>query len=193
MLVLPLPSPWCSDTRDIVRHAVAPDTLSWLREAGSITARLRARWPALAVEVLDEGLRSPAADEGECLGLAADAACWVREVRLQVPGQVLVRARTVIPDWGGHNPWQAVATLGRRPLGELLFSLPGLQRSPLEFAWVGLRPQAGTERALATPARRRVHRRGGAPLLLTEAFDFLAAPVTGAIRPAVAPPAPHSV
>lgn len=158
---------------------VAPsaDAQSWLLEAGSITARLRHDWPNTQVTVLDEGLQTPHAEECGRLELQPCAPCWVREVRLHAAGQPLVHARTVIPQWGPGNPWQELEKLGDRPLGELLFQLPGLQRSLLEF---GITPPdtlyGCVNQAMSRPARRCTYTRHGALLLLTEAFDFLATP-----------------
>lgn len=155
---------------------VAPsaDAQSWLLEAGSITARLRHDWPSTQVTVLDEGLQTPHAEECCRLELQPCAPCWVREVRLHAAGQPLVHARTVIPQWGPGNPWHELSKLGQRPLGELLFQLPGLQRSPLEFGLMHPDALYGRgDRPVSRPARRCTYTRHGAVLLLTEAFDFL--------------------
>lgn len=170
-------TPWCTDVYAIAKLESAQETVSWLLEVASITARLRLHLPALVVDVLDEGIGTPAPDERERLALGTDAACWVREVQLHSQGKALVHARTVIPGWNDHNPWQRVSTLGQRPLGELLFSLPELQRLPLEFALTCQQGAKDQVSALAAPSRRRVFLHDGAPLLLTEAFDLLAAPV----------------
>lgn len=171
---------WSTRLESVASFANDSATSSWLQEAGSITARLRRRWPELQVEVLDEGLRAPQPDECERLNVGQDAICWVREVQLHESGHLLVHARTVIVDWSDHNPWHKVSALGQRPLGELLFSLPDLQRSPLEFALARPLPSEHNRRIRTTPARRRVFLREGVPLLLTEAFDLLTVPVAAA-------------
>lgn len=170
-------SPWCTDVHVIAKLASAEETVSWLLEVGSITARLRLHWPALVVDVLDEGIGTPAPDERERLAVGTEDACWVREVQLHSHGKALVHARTVVPGWNDYNPWNRVSTLGQRPLGELLFSLPELQRLPLEFALTCQQSAKDQVSALTMPSRRRVFLHDGAPLLLTEAFDLLAAPV----------------
>lgn len=147
---------------------------SWLLETGSITARLKERWPDTQVAVLDEGLRPPHPEECLRLRLQPGDSCWIRAVRLQVAGQPLVHARTVIPQWGPGNPWHELSELGQRPLGELLFQLPGLLRSHQEFTLTppdALYSQGNEPRN--RPARRCTYTRRGAVLLLTEAFDFL--------------------
>ncbi len=129
-----------------------------------MTARLKRHWPDVAVRVLHEGLRVPTNDERQCLKLPAGVACWVREVLLHAGNKHLIVARTIVPEWTPENPWQIVSTLGQRPLGELLFSLPHLVRTPLEFT-----------RDVDTGAfsRRRVYEWSGARLLLTEEFLLL--------------------
>lgn len=169
-------TPWQTSVQALDLADASPDAVSWLVEVGSITARLRTHWPAVTVDVLDEGLLIPTAAELDRLGLACPQACWVRSVRLQADGRGLVHARSVIPNWHPGNPWYRVSRLGQRPLGELLFSLPGLGRSPLEFALTLPPTTPGGHTAGPTPSRRRVHWHGASPLLLTEAFDLLALP-----------------
>jgi len=97
----------------------------------------------------------------------------VREVQLHDAGRALVHARTVIPAWGEGNPWYELQVLGQRPLGELLFGLPGLVREPFVFA-LTRRPSAdeGRREVLGCrPTRRALYVRAGARLLLTEAFE----------------------
>lgn len=129
-----------------------------------MTARLKQQWPDMTVRVLHEGLRVPSDDERQCLNLPAGVACWIREVMLHAGDKHLVGARTIVPEWTPENPWHIVSTLGQRPLGELLFSLPRLVRSPLEFT---MNVNSGTF------LRRRVYRWSGARLLLTEEFPLL--------------------
>lgn len=164
---------WTQCIHDIAALAANPTTSSWLQEPGSITARLRRYWPDLKVDVLDEGVRVPTRNERARLGLWTGSGCWVREVRLHDGEQQLVHARTVIPAWGDSNPWTAIGHLGCKPLGELLFSLTDLKRSPLEFAMSAIGGDDCLRRTLAVPSRRCVFEREGALLLLTEAFECL--------------------
>ncbi len=182
-------APWSTRTPDFKGHSPSENTTSWLQENGSITARLRLDWPDLCVRVVLEGLFLPELDERERLSLGSTQLCWVREVQLHADDRPLVHARTVVPSWDHRNPWKVVSTLGQRPLGELLFALPRLQRSPLEFAWTRSCGPQGSQRMEATPSRRRVFQRRGAPLLLTEAFDFLGLPEpdVGPQKPSEAP------
>jgi chorismate--pyruvate lyase len=148
-----------------------PLQTSWLSERGSLTARLRATWGAVSVDVIDEGLDAPLAHEAARLGMPAGEAAWVRCVWLRCHGQARIHARTVIPRWGPRNPWVQVQQLGRQPLGELLFRTTDLQRGAFEWCadadWPSPDRHAAGVRALA---RRCLFRREGAPLLLTEVF-----------------------
>ena len=149
---------------------MAEGLLGWLQEPGSLTGRLARQWPDVVVQVVSEGVAPPLPDEARRLALDHAAPAWVRCVRLVGGGAVRLRARTVIPHWGPDNPWAAVQRLGSRPLGELLFSLPGLQRSG--FEWSSSTDPTGRD----IWSRRCVHTHQGAPLLLTETFVAVTGP-----------------
>ena len=83
-------------------------------------------------------------------------------------GRPRLLARAVIPHWGPDNPWAPVAVLGATPLGELLFALPGLERS--EFEW-----STTLSWAPSRWARRCQFDHQGTPLLLTEVFTGITA------------------
>ena len=161
-------APWIS-LAELAQWSASPTATSWLTETGSLTARLRRHHPQLAVDVVSERLEAPLAEEAQRLALDSDASAWIREVTLHENGLALLQARTVIPHWSPANPWCEVQRLGSRPLGEILFSDPGLERSEFEFT---LGP-GWRESDLVAPdrlARRCVFWRQGAPLLLTERF-----------------------
>jgi chorismate--pyruvate lyase len=165
----------------------APDNVSlmpWLRDRGSLTARIQARG-RFAVRVLRQGLDSPTADEALALGLPRQARAWVREVALSCDGQIVVFAHTVLP----HRPrgplslW--LARLGNRSLGALLFAHPGFERGTMKFKRLDRRQalftpalaalqlaDGGYERALGTPLAvrfRRAIRPGDRGLFTTRA------------------------
>lgn len=148
----------------------SPTARSWLLEPGSLTLRLRHHYPELAVQVVSEGISPLLPDEASRLALPAHGQAWVREVTLHEDGLPLLQARTVIPDWSPANPWSELQRLGSRPLGEILFSDPGLERSAFEFTrgpgWRAPSMPSAPDRL----ARRCVYRRLGTALLLTERF-----------------------
>lgn len=144
---------------------------SWLKERGSLTARLRETWGTVSVELIEEGLSTPLPHEAERLGLPDGEPAWVRCVCLRAGGCARLYARTVISAWGPLNPWAQVQRLGQQPLGELLFRMPDLQRSAFEWCGDAAWPSPSPSKP-DTPwlARRCVFRRQGVPLLLTEVF-----------------------
>lgn len=168
----------------LARHGRPGDHLpGWLTATGSLTARLRAHGE-VRVQVISQGTRHLWAHERRVLGAAHG---HVREVVLWLDAVPVVWARSAarLPDVGG--PWRAVRGLGNRPLAEVLFNTPGIQRDPLRaHRW----PLSGAEHArrrrqwLALPhaeegtgrdappvwGRSSVFRHGEAPLLVTECF-----------------------
>jgi len=110
---------------------------SWLQESASLTARLRREAGAgFGVRLLGQGLGKPFAGESCLLGLPARRRALAREVLLFRGTAPLVLARTVIPPWVLRGEYCALARLGSRPLGEVLFAQRGLRRTRLEFARV---------------------------------------------------------
>ena len=89
----------------------------------------------------------------------------VREVRLLGCGQTWVHARSLIPATTLTGRHRKLAHLGNRPLGEVLFSDPGMQRGDIETARVPL--YSADSRAWA---RRSVFMLDHKPLLVSEVF-----------------------
>lgn len=151
-----------------------PTAQQWLNTQSSLTAKLKQSFPTLAVKVLFEGMETPLASEAECLGMYRNEAAWIRCVVLQANNKNLVYARTIIPHFTPENPWHEIQTLGTKPLGELLFEMPNLERLPFEFATIALNQwpylPAGEISGKTSFSRRSVFLQNQAPLLLTEAF-----------------------
>ena len=143
---------------------------SWLSERGSLTTRLRDTWGHVSVDVISEGLTIPLSHEASRLALSEADMAWVRCVWLRCQGQPRVYARTVIPCWGPLNPWVQVQCLGRRPLGELLFSASDVDRSAFEYCASASWPLPQGAAPAPVLARRCMFARQGAALLLTEVF-----------------------
>lgn len=78
----------------------------------------------------------PFAEEAHALRLSAGRRAVVREVALQWGERPLVLARSVIPAKTLKGVDRRLAHLGTRPLGEILFADPRLQRRSLELAEV---------------------------------------------------------
>lgn len=160
------------------RITPARDIHDWLKTPTSLTAKLKDRCPDLQVEVLSECFETPLLSEAQKLGLAPDEEVWVRCVVLKCKDTHWVYARTVIPAMGPHNPWQELQKLGNKPLGEVLFEMPSVQRSTFEFSKDALSHWPHLMRRINNPlmaklpgfARRSIFHERGAPLLLTEVF-----------------------
>jgi chorismate--pyruvate lyase len=100
----------------------------WQRAPGSLTARLKALGGHFEVLTLRQGVAPLLAQERRVLGAGRHL---VREVILKVDGRPLVWARSVAPARSLAGPWRALAGLGTRPLGQLLFDDARVARSPL--------------------------------------------------------------
>lgn len=157
------------------RHDALRD---WLREPGSLTARLKRRG-AFRLLLVRQELRRANADECAALGVAPRAPCWVREVVLHCDGAPVVFAHTVLPALPRGVVGRWFARLGTRSLGSLLFAHPGFARGELAFARLDARHPlyAPALAALGRPpagvfrARRCAHRFGGQRVLVTEVFS----------------------
>ncbi len=123
---------WIAPTS--VRYQTLPCTLkSWLHEDTSLTQRLRDEWGTVRVHVLLECWHVPYLAERKRLQLPENRLCLVREVVLLSGNTPLILARTIIPRATLMATHGNLAKLGTRPLGEILFSSPSLERQ-----WLGV-------------------------------------------------------
>lgn len=151
------------DAAALLRLELAPALLGWLTEPGSLTERLRSRHGSVAVEVLAEGLRAESAAQ-------RFAPQWERCVQLVAADRVRLAARSCIAACTPDHPWQAVQRLGTRPLGEVLFTLDGIARGPLQFAQLRVPDGPDGRSGAVVMARRCTYHRQGVALVLTEVF-----------------------
>ncbi len=149
----------------------------WLRDHGSLTQRIQQRCGQFAVHNVNSGLDRIALDESALLGIAPRQLAWSREVFLYADQQAVVFAHSACADKHLSGSWQALRTLGNKPLGALLFSHPLVSRQPLHFK--SLHPHHPLYRnatALLPDAPQRLWARRSlfylhnAPLLVTEVF-----------------------
>ncbi|MEF8704497.1 MAG: chorismate lyase [Candidatus Accumulibacter sp. UW26] len=165
----------------LLRSADQAGLNDWLRDRGSLTARIEARG-RFAVQVLRQGLGRPTADEASLLGLERSALAWVREVALSRDGEPVVFAHTVLPcrPRGPLTRW--LARLGNRSLGALLFSDAGFSRGAMHFRRLerrhalfapALATLQATDRSPASFfwARRSLFAFGAQKVLVTEVFS----------------------
>lgn len=104
--------------------------IPWLRDRGSLTARIQAGGH-FAVRLLRQELALPTRDEALVLGINAHTLVWVREVALLSEGKAVIFAHTVLPchPRGPLTRW--LARIGSRSLGSLLFADPGFARGEI--------------------------------------------------------------
>jgi chorismate--pyruvate lyase len=149
----------------------------WLRDAGSLTQRIRERCTTFGIRNVRDGLTPSAQEEAALLNLPAQHELYARDVFLLADERPVVFAHSIVAAQHLHHPWQAILGLGSSSLGTLLFQHPDVQRAPLH--WRALDSEHPLYRhaaeVLAAPpkilwARRSLFALHDAPLLVTEVF-----------------------
>jgi chorismate--pyruvate lyase len=157
---------------------IDPQMQDWLSDGGSLTrsviASCRGRF---AVDLVRQQRAAALPSEARMLGQGAPQATLVREVRLRCGRKVWVYARTLIPLTSLRGPAQALTRLGRRPLGEVLFSDPRTRRLRVDVARLTARHRLfarATAHLDHKPAeiwgRRTLFDYGGEQILVNELF-----------------------
>lgn len=164
---------------DQCRQAGIPEPIfDWLADRGSLTQRLRDTCDGrFRVSVISQENGRPYISEARLLKMREGALSLLREVQLMCEEVPWVFARTVIPVSSLRGPARRLATLGNRPLGQLLFTDPGARRGFTQVA--RLQPRHALYRvAMAESgsenvdlwARRTHYLLAGQPLLVNEVF-----------------------
>lgn len=159
-----------------LRHTLPANVASWTFEAGSLTRRLRSYYgAAVRVKVIYQRRLTPFLSESRLLDQARQRFSLTREVLLHAGDVPLILARTIIPEHTIRAAHRNLSHLGSRPLGEVIFSYPGLERLQLQVAT--LAPSDWTVYALALGGiqepvwgRRTVYAIERQPLLVNEFF-----------------------
>lgn len=108
---------------------------NWLQETGSLTRRLKLFCDGnFNVSLQYQRWARPTLDERRTLDIRDSDFAVIREVLLRRHNDVLVVARTVIPRHMLVGRQRHLINLGTKPLGEVIFSEPGLKRSDMEIA-----------------------------------------------------------
>ena len=162
----------------LMSHAVPTDIAPWLFEKGSLTRRILLKCKnQFRVEVLSQKWQRPMLNEALRLGVHPEHHALVREVLLYCGDNPWVFARSVLPRKTLTGPRRFLGKLGNRPLGEILFSDPNIQRDALEIAEIknGQRMfNCATQCLISTPdfvwGRRSVFYLHKKPLLVNEVF-----------------------
>ena len=122
------PPLWISNNPGL-HYRLPGDLLSWLTETGSLTKRLRGLYGGeFGVKVVFHRWKPAFIDECRLLDLNPARFQLIREVVLHANGEPLVLARTVLPQTTIQIARRNLSHLGERPLGEVIFAYPDLQR-----------------------------------------------------------------
>lgn len=170
-----------SDTTWIPPHqalnAWQPDTRlrSWLLDPGSLTSRLQTFTDNFNVRVLRHAPGALGADELSLMRLPANTDCQVREVLLCDRQSPWVFARSIIPQ-ASDGLLLELQNIGTSPLGEALFTHPGVTPGDFQLAAFNSLSKIATLNTKLTHTtqtlygRRRVFWVKQAPVLVAEVF-----------------------
>lgn len=158
------------------RLNIPDNAASWIYEAGSITQRLRDYYgPGVRVLVLKNEWQRAFITESRLLKSPPSKYTLTREVLLHIDDTPLVLARTILPKRTIQSAQHNLSHLGSRPLGEVIFSYPKLERLAMEitqipsFAWQQPIQQL-THINKALWGRRTIYAIHHYPLLVSEFF-----------------------
>lgn len=169
----------CNATHDwpIILPSLADAYAPWLRDHGSLTARIVQRCEKFSVQTARSGYARIAFDESSVLNIPARQLAYSREVFLLADGQPVVFAHSACATKNLRGAWQAMRGLGNRSLGSLLFTHPLVTRQPLHYKVLRsnhpLYQRAANTLKNPPPilyARRSLFTLHHAPLLVTEVF-----------------------
>ncbi len=164
------------ENRQGLHHRLPLTVQSWTYESGSLTQRLRRQFgPDVAVKVLFNAWRHPFLTERRLLKLPEQHYSVTREVLLHVKGRPLILARTIIPRVTVKTAKSDLSKLGSRPLGEIIFSYPKLERVAMDMSLVEVptwKSSIVTEVGIQQPVwgRRTVYGIANNTLLVSEFF-----------------------
>lgn len=120
-----------------IKQILPPDVHSWVYEKGSLTRRLRNVYKqSFTVEILFHRWKQAFVSECNSLKLPHQQYNLVREVLLHADGKPLILARTILPEQTIKVAKRNLSHLGTRPLGEVIFSYPKLERLDLNICYI---------------------------------------------------------
>lgn len=168
--------PTWKHNRPGLRRNLPSDVGSWVYEPGSLTKRLRDYYgKRFAVSILFHQWKPAFLSESRLLHAPEQHYHLIREVLLHAEDKPLILARTILPTKTIKIAKRNLSHLGTRPLGEVIFAYPDLERLQLEICsaapndWSqGLREQIAIEQAVW--GRRTIYAIQKQPLLVSEFF-----------------------
>jgi len=164
------------ENRQGLRHKLPDNVQSWTYESGSLTQRLRSSYgDAVAVKILLQRWHTPFLSERRLLNLPEHRYALTREVLLHANGKPLILARTIIPVTTIKAAKSNLSQLGNRPLGEIIFSYPKLERIAMDISLID--PSTWTQSAIGEATidrsiwgRRTVYAIAHKQMLVSEFF-----------------------
>ncbi|MCK4841640.1 MAG: chorismate lyase [Methylococcales bacterium] len=127
---------WKKQRRGI-KQTMPANVASWVYEKNSLTRRLRQHYGhSVTVEILFHRWKPAFLSECNLLNLPQQQYNLVREVLLHADGKPLILARTILPEQTIKVAKRNLSHLGTRPLGEVIFSYPKLERLELNISCV---------------------------------------------------------
>lgn len=127
---------WFRD-RSGIKSSIPAEVSSWIYETSSLTQRLKKNCGInFRVKILNQQWIKPWPEEARILHLGMNRYALVREVQLFCNRQPLIIARTVISPDTLKGAQRRLSSLGTRPLGEVIFTYPGLKRHRLDIVQI---------------------------------------------------------
>lgn len=124
--------PQWKKNRPGIKQTLPANVNSWVNEKNSITKRLRSFYgQAVSVEILFHRWKPAYLSERNLLRLPHQQFNLIREVLLHIDGKPLILARSILPEQTIKIAKRNLSHLGTRPLGEVIFSYPKLERLEL--------------------------------------------------------------
>jgi len=159
-----------------IKNSFPATVHSWIYESQSLTRRLRKVYgQSFTVEILFHHRRPAFLSECGLLKLPHQQYNLIREVLLHADGKPLILARTILPEKTIKIAKRNLSHLGTRPLGEVIFSYPRLERLALNISCI--KPEHWTPGLIEKIAingeiwgRRTVYAIHKQPLLVSEFF-----------------------
>lgn len=156
-------SPWRADN-NLSQRTIPKDLRAMVIAKGSLTTALTELSDGdFKVNVSDQRIKVPYWHEQRKLNRPLSRAALIRQVELQIYGESVVYARSIIPLALASNGASGLANLGRTPLGHLLFRDGRVRISKREFASFTLSKAEIT-------ARRTPYDYQGSRILVSEFF-----------------------
>lgn len=110
---------------------------SWFLYSGSTTQWLREHTKnRVTFDCWDQRWLLPLAEESDYLKISHDETAFIRKIDFSLSKKYLNTCRAIIPMKTLKNGGEILLTVGHRPIGEILFKDPHLQRTHLEVAKV---------------------------------------------------------